>query len=147
MGLKFLNNVDMQKNEIDNALYHKAATAPSNPTEGQYYYNTTDKEVYYYNGTEWIAGSSSVGGMSTKPTTITCTLPDLPESLLTIEEMEAIVIDDYTNGGTAEEAGVYVSEEGVDGYYYTFCVRNSTTTYALVWYKVDATSGYFEKYL
>lgn len=143
MGLKFLNNVDMQKNEIDNALYHKAATAPSNPTEGQYYYNTTDKEVYYYNGTEWVAGSSSVGGMSTKPTTITCTLPDLPESLLTDDEMRQIVIEDFTGGESDLPLIYYISQDGVNGYIYTYCVRNSSDTTAIVWYYVDATDGSF----
>jgi len=29
-------------------------TAPDNPTEGQYYFNTTDKHAYIYNGTEWL---------------------------------------------------------------------------------------------
>jgi len=29
-------------------------SAPVNPTEGQYYFNTTDKHAYIYNGTEWL---------------------------------------------------------------------------------------------
>ena len=27
---------------------------PDNPTEGQYYFNKTDKHTYVYNGTEWV---------------------------------------------------------------------------------------------
>ena len=29
-------------------------TAPADPTEGQYWYNTTDSKFYTWDGTEWI---------------------------------------------------------------------------------------------
>lgn len=49
----FLSNIDLNKNELQNIVLHKAASAPSNPKEGQVYYNTTDKNLYRYNGTSW----------------------------------------------------------------------------------------------
>jgi len=30
------------------------ASAPSSPIEGDVYYNSTDHEFYFYNGTEWV---------------------------------------------------------------------------------------------
>jgi len=29
-------------------------TDPDNPTQGQYYFNTTDKHAYIYNGSDWL---------------------------------------------------------------------------------------------
>ena len=31
----------------------KVSSAPSSPTEGEYYYNTTDHKMYEYNGNNW----------------------------------------------------------------------------------------------
>lgn len=75
MGIKILSNLDMNQNETQRNVIHKSSTAPLNPIEGQEYYNTEDKEMYYYNGTEWVS-AASMGGMSTKTTSIDCTLPN-----------------------------------------------------------------------
>ena len=52
--MKFLNNIDLQKNEIQNFRVQNLAAAPSAPVEGQHYYNTTDHIEYVWNGTEWV---------------------------------------------------------------------------------------------
>jgi len=51
---KYPAHVDLQKNELQNAVFQNLASAPSNPKEGQFYYNTTDDTLYVYNGTSWI---------------------------------------------------------------------------------------------
>ena len=53
MAIKHLTPIDMNKNEIQNAVFQNLAGAPSNPKEGQHYWNTTDKKMYMYNGTAW----------------------------------------------------------------------------------------------
>lgn len=50
---KFLYDVDLNKNELQNAVIQPLSAAPSNPKEGQVYYNTTDKNIYKYDGTSW----------------------------------------------------------------------------------------------
>ena len=50
---KFYTNIDLQQNQLQNAVIHKLATAPLLPVEGQIYYNTVDKLSYQYDGTAW----------------------------------------------------------------------------------------------
>ena len=52
--MKFLNNIDLQKNEIQNFRVQNLASAPLNPVLGQHYFNTVDNKEYVWNGTAWI---------------------------------------------------------------------------------------------
>lgn len=61
---KFLVNVDLNQNEIQNVSLQKLTIAPSNPTKGQVYYNTVDNRSYYWNGSQWM-GMDSVGASMT----------------------------------------------------------------------------------
>ena len=57
--MNFFNNIDLNKNELRNALMHPALTAPSDPKPGQMYFNTSDNKLYYYDGAKvnpkWVA--------------------------------------------------------------------------------------------
>ena len=60
MALSYLTDINLNKNELQNAVVQKLATAPSTPAEGQIYYDSTvgDKSIHVYNGSSWV----SVGG-------------------------------------------------------------------------------------
>lgn len=51
---KYAAHINLQQNEIQNAVMQNLATAPSNPKIGQHYYNTNDNTEYVWNGTSWI---------------------------------------------------------------------------------------------
>ena len=50
---KFLSNIDLVKNELQNAVIQVLSTAPASAKEGQIYYNSGDKYIYRYDGTAW----------------------------------------------------------------------------------------------
>lgn len=49
----FLTNIDLKKNELQNAALHKLGIPPASPVEGQIYYDTNDGHFYIFNGTLW----------------------------------------------------------------------------------------------
>ena len=64
--MKILTNLDLNKNELQNARVQNLATAPQNPVEGQIYYNTTDKIIYQWDGEAWKAVGSDLTDYPTK---------------------------------------------------------------------------------
>jgi hypothetical protein len=52
----YLSNLNLSKNQLQNAVIHPLGTAPSSPVEGQLYYNSTTgvKMLYVYNGSAWV---------------------------------------------------------------------------------------------
>jgi hypothetical protein len=68
MAIKYLNNVDLTKNELQNAVIQVLATAPSGPVEGQVYYDSTDDVIKFYNGTAWVSAGGDLTAITTATT-------------------------------------------------------------------------------
>jgi hypothetical protein len=60
MARKFLTNIDLNINELQNAVIQNLATDPESGSAGQVYFNTVDQVLKVYNGTteEWQAVGS-----------------------------------------------------------------------------------------
>lgn len=60
--MKHLSHLNLNKNELQNAVIQPLASAPSSPVEGQIYYNTGDDTVYVYANGGWLDLGVQGGG-------------------------------------------------------------------------------------
>lgn len=58
MSQKWFNGLNLQQNQLENAVIQNLASDPSSGKSGQIYYNTTDNGYRYYNGTAWVSISA-----------------------------------------------------------------------------------------
>lgn len=100
MAINYLSSIDLNKNEVQNGVIHVLATAPSNPVEGQIYYNSTDKKLLFFDGTNWIDASGDIKSVTTTTSnTLSITDPNGPNPSI------ATVTAAVTNGGSALATG------------------------------------------
>ena len=73
MAIKYLNNLDLNKNQLQQAVIQTASSDPSSPVAGQIYYNTTDNVLKFYNGSAFVSvfEVSTTGATATIPSTVT----------------------------------------------------------------------------
>lgn len=145
MAKKVLVNLDLSKNQILNVALQNLASAPSAPVDGQVYYNTSDGNVYYWDGTLWrsvsgditevIAGAGLVGGGSSGAVTL-----DLNPDNTTIEVNSDIVRIKDLGVGTNKIADSAVTAIKVADSNITFSKIQNIATMTVIG-RVDAGSG------
>lgn len=78
MSKKYLVSIDLNKNELQNAVVQNLATAPSAPVQGQIYYDTTELRLKYRSSAAWISpqdrathyGTQAWNTITATPTTL-----------------------------------------------------------------------------
>jgi len=96
MAIKYLNNLDLNKNQLQQAVIQTASSDPSSPVAGQVYYNTTDNVLKFYNGSAFV----SAGGDITEIQTTTANQIAITNGTGPIPSL-AVTTAAVTNGGTA----------------------------------------------
>lgn len=120
----FYTGIDLQQNELQNAVIHPLASAPSNPIEGQIYYNTGDNTVYVYNGTAWDAvGTADLSIAEDSQAFLSIVDGELHFSNLAITEVHVdttnatladFIADSYTVGNEFQEGDVIILTSATD---------------------------------
>ncbi len=100
MAIKYLNNLDLNKNQLQQAVIQTASSDPSSPVAGQIYYNTTDNVLKFYNGSAFV----STGGDLTAITSATTDQLTIANNTGPIPAL-TIVTGAVTNSGTALATG------------------------------------------
>lgn len=88
MSRKFLTNIDLGKNEIQNAIAQVLASAPGTPAVGQFYYNSTSGRLEYRGAAAWIDPTARANHSGTQ---LAATISDLTTSIqvIRIDQMAA----------------------------------------------------------
>lgn len=107
--MDFLVNLNLNKNEIQNAVIQPLAVAPQNAVKGQIYFNSVDNFIYRYDGEKWkpvgvlysqesTTGAVITGLDATGNVTTTKTIK------LTLDGLVPVESGYVTNGMTLEAA-------------------------------------------
>lgn len=111
---KYLSNIDLNKNQLQNGALHPVGTAPSSPAEGQVYFNTTggNKKMYYYDGTDWVfMGSQGDITSVTSSTTAQLTVTNSTGPAPAFSIVTAAVGDSETSLATGDQIHTFVTTQ------------------------------------
>ena len=127
MAKKILTDINLNKNELQNAIIQNLASDPSNPVAGQVYFNTTTNRFRVYTGTEWdemgtgggtvtsVSASNTDGSLSISgsPITTTGTIEIEHTNTVTAQTTQGLYPITYdanghiTGAGTAVDMSIY----------------------------------------
>ncbi len=105
MARLFVTSINLNKNELQNARIQNLSYNPSSPVAGQIYFNTIDNEIRYYDGTQWVSGSSVEFGN-------TASRPNASKAGQLYVDTETFTI--YVDNGTSWEKGTVNAQDVTD---------------------------------
>jgi len=97
----FKKNLDLQQNQLLNAVLHKLPVMPNNPVEGQVYYDLGKETAYLWNGSNWaVWGETSSSGPDIKQYMLNIPNPTNRSGLVFVrlfQNQEVVRIDSHIN--------------------------------------------------
>ena len=123
MAQKVFTDLNINQNELQNAVIQNLASAPINPVSGQHYFNTNNSKEYVYDGTEWVSivdgGGSSLPDMtgnahkllSNDGTDAFWMAKDYYRSL-TSAQATTLLSDGTYNGENVTDGSIFVCDDG-----------------------------------
>lgn len=96
--MNYLVNLNLNKNELQNAVVQPLAADPGSPKAGQIYFNSTTKKLNIYNGTTWVPVGTDppietikVNGSALTPVNKAVDITAIPLSIVTgADDLKAI---------------------------------------------------------
>lgn len=138
----FLSNLNLNKNELQNAVIQVLASAPASPKKGQIYYNSTDNKLYYYNGSAWQAvgtGSGAVDSVNGKTGVVVLTQDDVGDGTTYVKTH-----NDLTDAlVTAINGAIQSTEKGANSGVATLDSVGKVPASQLPSYVDDVIEGYY----
>lgn len=126
MAISFLQNVNFNKNEIQNIRIQNDTADPAGAVTGQLYYNTTDSILRVYNGTDWLDLAVSTGGSAISGVTATNGVTSSEAGgVVTIQHADTSTQDDVSNDGQA-----YIQSIDLDDFGHIVGLSSATVTLA-----------------
>ena len=122
MSKKVLVNLNLNKNQLENAAAHNLSSAPSSPVAGQEYFNTSDKQKYLWNGTAWISETAQ-GTTYTEGTGI-----DISGNTIAVDFTDVATASQGALADTALQPNDNISELNNNAGYITGITGSDVTT-------------------
>lgn len=109
---KFRSPVDLQRNELRNAVLQKLPSGPATPVAGQMYYDSDKNAAYIWNGTNWIEwGVSPSGGANGRQFFLNLPFPRGNDDFAFVrvcEDLQVLRIDAALNTLSTSTLGFHV---------------------------------------
>lgn len=127
--MKVLTDINMNNNEIIQVIIHKVSSDPtvSAKNAGMIIFNTTDKKLKYYDGSEWVIIGTGSGGTITIDTS-------LSDSSTNSNAAGSKAVVDYVKNSTKDFNSIVNAIKAVNN---GEVLKSNSSTGAIVGIKID----------
>lgn len=129
--MKVLTDINMNNNEITQVIIHNVSSDPtvSAKNAGMIIFNTTDKKLKYYNGSEWVTIGTGSGGTITIDTS-------LSDSSTNSNAAGSKAVVDYVKNSTKDFNSIVNAIKAVNN---GEVLKSNSSTGAIIGIKIDET--------